>query len=57
MLLMFAFGIGNISLMFLLGSVMALEKNFAWGKKISAPLGITLLSSGAILGILNVAVL
>jgi len=45
MLLMFAFGCGNVAWMLGLGAVMAAEKNLPWGRKLSAPLGFTLLSA------------
>ncbi len=49
MLLMFVVGTGNVGWMLLLGAVMAAEKNFAWGRQISTPLGVGLFSwSGAI---------
>jgi predicted metal-binding membrane protein len=57
MLVMFAFGLGNVGWMFILGTVMAAEKNLSWGKRLSAPLGVTLLSGGLTLGLLNLAVL
>ena len=44
MLLMFVVGTGSVGWMLVLGAVMAVEKNVAWGKKISAPLGIGLLA-------------
>jgi predicted metal-binding membrane protein len=43
MLLMFLVGAGNLGWMLVLGAVMALEKNFPWGKRMSAPLGVVLL--------------
>ena len=48
MLLMFGVGAGNIGWMLVLGSVMALEKNMPWGRRLSKPLGVTLIVSGAI---------
>ena len=48
MLLMFLAGAGNLIWMFLLGVVMALEKNSPWGRKTSAPIGVALLSAAAI---------
>lgn len=39
MLLMFAVGVGNIGWMLALGTVMAVEKNVPWGRRLSAPLG------------------
>lgn len=43
MLLMFVVGVGNLGWMLALGTVMAVEKNMPWGKKISAPLGVGLI--------------
>lgn len=48
MLLMFAVGAGNLGWMLVLGALMALEKNLPWGQKFSAPLGVLLLSLGAL---------
>lgn len=47
MLLMFALACGNIAWMLGLGAVMAVEKNAAWGRSISAPLGVALLAASA----------
>ncbi|MFL6672483.1 MAG: DUF2182 domain-containing protein [Massilia sp.] len=49
MLLMFAFGAGSLGWMLALAAVMATEKNFSWGKRLSAPLGIGLLAWAAVL--------
>ena len=46
MLLMFVVGVGNLGWMLALGTVMAVEKNMPWGKKISAPLGVALVGWG-----------
>jgi len=46
MLLMFAIGVGNIGWMLAVGTVMAIEKNMPWGRKLSAPLGAALIGSG-----------
>jgi predicted metal-binding membrane protein len=43
MLLMFVVGTGSVGWMLMLGAVMAIEKNASWGRKLSAPLGISLL--------------
>jgi predicted metal-binding membrane protein len=43
MLLMFVVGVGGLSAMLVLGAIMAVEKNFAWGRQLSTPLGIVLL--------------
>lgn len=48
MLLMFVVEMGNLGWMLLLGIIMAVEKNFAWGRRISAPLGIVLLGWAAV---------
>ena len=49
MLLMFAVGVGNVAWMLVLGAVMAAEKNLRWGRKLSAPVGLALISWGAII--------
>ena len=49
MLLMFALGMGNLGWMLLLGALMALEKNVAWGRRLSTPLGVGLLGWAAAL--------
>jgi predicted metal-binding membrane protein len=49
MLLMFAIGIGSIPWMLALGSVMAIEKNVPWGRRLTAPVGVLLLGFGAVL--------
>ncbi|MGH2543900.1 MAG: DUF2182 domain-containing protein [Ardenticatenaceae bacterium] len=46
MLLMFAVGVGNLGWMLALGTVMAVEKNASWGRRISAPLGVILVGWG-----------
>ena len=51
MLLMFGVGAGNIGWMFLLGAVMAIEKNLPWGRRLSMPLGVILLASGVAIAI------
>jgi predicted metal-binding membrane protein len=51
MLLMFVVGTGNLGWMLALGLVMAVEKNLAWGRRISAPVGFGLIAwSAAIVG-------
>ncbi len=47
MLLMFVVGTGSVGWMLLLGAAMAAEKNLAWGRRLSAPLGIGLLAWSA----------
>ncbi len=46
MLLMFAVGTGNVGWMLALGSIMAVEKNLPWGRRLSTPLGVLLLAVG-----------
>ena len=43
MLLMFVVGAGNLGWMLLLAALMAIEKNFPWGRRLSTPLGVALL--------------
>lgn len=47
MLLMFVVGLGNLGWMFILGTLMAFEKNHSWGMRFSAPLGIMLIGWGS----------
>jgi predicted metal-binding membrane protein len=47
MLLMFVVGTGNIGWMFVLGAVMAAEKNLTWGRYLSVPLGVALIAWSA----------
>lgn len=49
MMLMFVVGAGSLGWMLVLAVLMAIEKNFAWGRRISAPLGIALLGWAALL--------
>ncbi len=49
MLLMFAVGVGSLGWMLALGTVMAVEKNTAWGRRLSAPLGAGLIAWSLIL--------
>jgi predicted metal-binding membrane protein len=49
MLLMFAVGSGNVGWMLALGTVMAIEKNMSWGRKLSRPLGTALIAWGALI--------
>ena len=55
MLLMFAVGVGNVGWMLVLGTVMAVEKNMSWGRRLSAPLGVGLLAGA--LAVLLIATL
>lgn len=52
MLLMFIMGVGSLVWMMILAVVMGIEKNFPWGRRLSSPLGIALLASGAALLVL-----
>ena len=45
MLLMFAVGVGSLGWMFALATVMAVEKNLSWGRRLSGPLGLLLIAS------------
>ena len=49
MLLMFAVGMGSVGWMLALAAIMAIEKNFRWGHRLSAPLGIALLVLAGVL--------
>src|SRR3990172_8139617 len=46
MLLMFAVGVGSLGWMLALALAMAVEKNMPWGKRLSLPLGATLVAAG-----------
>jgi predicted metal-binding membrane protein len=52
MLVLFLVGMGNLVWMLLLGGVMAVEKNTAWGRSLSRPLGVSLLSAGGAVSLL-----
>ncbi|MDP9358981.1 MAG: DUF2182 domain-containing protein [Chloroflexota bacterium] len=54
MLLMFAVGLGSLGWMLMLGTVMAVEKNVSWGRRISAPLGVVLLGWGFTLSVATI---
>jgi predicted metal-binding membrane protein len=56
MLVMFGVGMGNLAWMLVLGTVMAVEKNLPWGRRLSAPLGVLLLAVGLALVLVNVGV-
>jgi predicted metal-binding integral membrane protein DUF2182 len=47
MLLMFVVGVGNLGWMFVLGVLMALEKNFPWGRRLSVPPALSSLVGGS----------
>jgi len=49
MLLMFVVGTGNVGWMLVLGAVMGIEKNAAWGRRLSRPLGLALIAWGALI--------
>jgi predicted metal-binding membrane protein len=49
MLLMFAVGVGSLGWMLALGAVMAAEKNLPWGRRLTVPLGLLLLTTGGAL--------
>jgi predicted metal-binding membrane protein len=51
MLLMFALGVGSVGWMLALGSLMAIEKNAPWGRRISAPVGVLLVTLGVALAV------
>jgi predicted metal-binding membrane protein len=53
MLLMFVVGTGSIGWMLALGAVMAIEKNMPWGRKLSAPLGFSLIGLGLLIALLH----
>ena len=54
MLLMFLVGAGNVFWMLLLGSIMAVEKNFSWGRQVTRPLGIGLVTAAGAISLLAV---
>jgi predicted metal-binding membrane protein len=51
--LMFVVGAGSLGWMLVLGVVMAAEKNLPWGRRLSAPLGVTLLIWGVVMLLLG----
>jgi predicted metal-binding membrane protein len=55
MLLMFLVGVHYLAWMLILGTVMAVEKNVSWGRRLSAPLGVVLIAAGALLGAARLA--
>ena len=54
MLLMFAVGVGSIGWMLVLSAVIAVEKNVAWGRHLSTPLGVLLVVAGLALALAGV---
>jgi len=53
MLLMFIVGTGRVGWMLAIGAIMAIEKNVAWGKRLSASLGVSLLLVSAVILAMN----
>jgi len=53
MLLMFVVGTGNVGWMLVLGAVMAVEKNTPWGRRLSRPLGVVLVTWGVVIVAVN----
>jgi predicted metal-binding membrane protein len=53
MLLMFVIGTGSVGWMLLLGAIMAAEKNLPWGRRLSAPLGVTLIAIACLITATN----
>lgn len=48
MLVMFATSTGSLVWMLLLGAIMAAEKNFSWGRRLSVPVGLLLVVGAAV---------
>jgi predicted metal-binding membrane protein len=44
-------GVGSLGWMLLLGAVMAAEKNLPWGRRLSAPLGLTFLTWAVVIAV------
>jgi predicted metal-binding membrane protein len=57
MLLMFAIGVGSLVWMFVLAIFMGIEKNLAWGRNLSQPVGVVLLAAGLTIVAMNVGTL
>jgi predicted metal-binding membrane protein len=55
MLLMFVVGTGNVGWMLVLGAIMAIEKNAAWGRRLGRPLGMVLVGWAALILAANLA--
>lgn len=51
MLLLFGSGVASLAWMLVLTAVMVAEKTARWGARLSAPLGMTLLAAGAVVGL------
>jgi predicted metal-binding membrane protein len=48
MLVMFGLGMGNLAWMLGFGGIMAVEKNVAWGRRVSRPLGVLLVMAAVL---------
>jgi predicted metal-binding membrane protein len=57
MLLMFAVGVGSLGWMLVLGTVMAIEKNLPWGRRLSVVVGMLLIAWGLALALGSVLAL
>ena len=55
MLLMFVVGTGSVGWMMALGAVMAVEKNHAWGRRLSRPFGCALLAGAGVIVLYNLS--
>ncbi|MFQ5995708.1 MAG: DUF2182 domain-containing protein [Acidiferrobacterales bacterium] len=55
MLLMFAVGTGSVGWMLALAGIMAVEKNFPWGRELAFPLGAALLGCGSFIILSNLS--
>lgn len=53
MLVMFAVSVGSLAWMLVLGIVMAAEKNLPWGRRLSAPVGVALVTAAAAVAIVH----
>jgi predicted metal-binding membrane protein len=51
MLVLFAVGMGQLAWMLVLAAIMAVEKNAPWGRRLTAPLGFTLIGTALALGL------
>ncbi len=57
MLLMFAVSVGNLVWMLVLGILMGAEKNLPWGRRLSTPIGVVLLTAGVTVVAMNLGVM
>ena len=53
MLVMFAVSTASLAWMLLLGMVMAMEKNLSWGRRLSAPVGVVLITAAVAVTIVH----